>query len=259
MYIKENIIRETEKLPNKIQLYLDKSKSIDNEWNDNNNLSKLIYDSISFEKNIEFINVINQKIKKTNENIKIRFIPGDQSNLDLLNSIKKFWLISHNNYIFRKCPINLKDNRYELNDDNVITKIGASYIVAICEKELEKDRIHKWKIKIIKSKDKLINVGVAPIDIDISSPSPYNYGWFLFCKQSSLYSGKPHNYSNKKMNLKEIKDEIMLVMDMNKQTLKFIIDGEDKGESFTNIPIDKPIAPAVTLFNENDSIQLIEC
>ncbi len=48
-------------------------------------------------------------------------------------------------------------------------------------------------------------------------------------------------------------------MDMNKQTLKFIIDGEDKGESFTYIPIDKPIAPAVTLFNENDSIQLIEC
>ena len=219
----------------------------------------MIYDSISFEKNIEFINVINQKIKKTNENIKIRFIPGDQSNLDLLNSIKKFGLISHNNYKFKKCPINLKDNRYELNDENIITKKGANFIVAICEKELEKDTIHKWKIKIIKSKDKLINVGVAPIDIDISSPSPYNYGWFLFCKQSSLYSGKPHNYSNKKMNLKEIKDEIMLVMDMNKQTLKFIIDGEDKGESFTNIPIDKPIAPAVTLFNENDSIQLIEC
>ena len=47
-------------------------------------------------------------------------------------------------------------------------------------------------------------------------------------------------------------------MDMEKRTLKFIIDNEDKGDSFNNIPIDKPIYPAVLLYNVNDSIKIID-
>ncbi len=46
---------------------------------------------------------------------------------------------------------------------------------------------------------------------------------------------------------------------MKKGTLKFIINNEDKGDSFTDIPIDKPIFPAVILYNKNDSIEIIEC
>ena len=40
----------------------------------------------------------------------------------------------------------------------------------ICENELDKSREeHKWKIKFLKTKNKGINVGVAPIDFDILS------------------------------------------------------------------------------------------
>ena len=46
---------------------------------------------------------------------------------------------------------------------------------------------------------------------------------------------------------------------MNKRTLKFIIDNEDKGESYSNIPIDKPIFPAIILYNKDDSIEIIKC
>ena len=35
IYIKEDIIRESEKLPNKIKISLEKGKLIDKEWNDN--------------------------------------------------------------------------------------------------------------------------------------------------------------------------------------------------------------------------------
>ena len=48
-------------------------------------------------------------------------------------------------------------------------------------------------------------------------------------------------------------------MNMKKRTLKFIINNEDKGDSYTNIPIDKPIFPAVILKNEKDSIEITEC
>ena len=100
-------------------------------------------------------------------------------------------------------------------------------------------------------------VGVAPIDFDINS-SIYNYGWYICCYDSSLYSGPPHNYVYKDSNLKKINDEIKIIMNTNKGTLKFIIDDEDKGESFIDIPLNKPLSPCVLLYNTNDSVEIIE-
>ena len=48
-------------------------------------------------------------------------------------------------------------------------------------------------------------------------------------------------------------------MDMEKGTLKFIIDNEDNGESYSDIPIDKPLSPAVFLYYNNDSVEINEC
>ena len=47
-------------------------------------------------------------------------------------------------------------------------------------------------------------------------------------------------------------------MNMKKRTLKFIINNEDKGESYTDIPMDKPIYPAVCLDNTNDSVEITD-
>ena len=44
---------------------------------------------------------------------------------------------------------------------------------------------------------------------------------------------------------------------MNKRSLKFIIDNEDNGDSFIDIPIDRPLLPAIFLYNKNDSVQII--
>ena len=128
----------------------------------------------------------------------------------------------------------------------------------ICENELEKSIEHKWKIKILKSYDKSIMVGVAPIDFNINSSSYNNCGWYFYCLNSKLYSGKPHNYSDKETNLSKVNDEIIIVMNMNKRILKFIINNEDKGESYTDIPIDNPLVPAVCLYNINDSVEILE-
>ena len=50
-----------------------------------------------------------------------------------------------------------------------------------------------------------------------------------------------------------------MLFDGIKSSLKFIIDGDDKGVSYTNIPLDKEIAPAVTLYDKDDSVQLTNC
>ena len=87
----------------------------------------------------------------------------------------------------------------------------------ICENELEKLMEHRWKIKILKSKDNNIMVGVAPIDFDITSSNYDNCGWYFYCRNSELYSGPPHNFSDRKTNLSKVKEEIIIVMDMNKR------------------------------------------
>ena len=48
-------------------------------------------------------------------------------------------------------------------------------------------------------------------------------------------------------------------MNMIKGSLEFIINNQDKGNSFTNIPLDKPIAPAVLMKNTNDSLEICQC
>ena len=129
----------------------------------------------------------------------------------------------------------------------------------ICEYELDKSiEEHKWKIKILKTQYKNIMVGVAPSDFDINSSSYDTCGWYFYCYDSTLYSGPPFNYSGRGTNLSKVNNEIIVVMNMKKRTLKFIINNEDKGESYTDIPMDKPIYPAVLLYDTNDSVEITD-
>ena len=73
LYFKEDIIKESEKLPNKIKISLEKGKLIDKEWNDDN-LNSLINDCVNIENNIEEINKINENIKKCNLNKNMNII-----------------------------------------------------------------------------------------------------------------------------------------------------------------------------------------
>ena len=73
IYFKEDIIKKSEKLPNKIKKSIEKGKIINKEWNENN-LSSLINDCIIIENNIKEINIINDNIKKYNSNKDIKII-----------------------------------------------------------------------------------------------------------------------------------------------------------------------------------------
>ena len=105
---------------------------------------------------------------------------------------------------------------------------------------------------------------VLPLLILIFNTSSYNnYGWYLYCHRdnpcSKLCSGPPFNYNFITTNLNVAKKEIIVIMNMNKMTLKFIIDNVDKGNSYTNIPNDKPISPVIFLYNSNDSVEITDC
>ena len=262
-FFNEDVIKKGEKLPNKIKVSLDKGKQIDKDWV-NDNLASYINDCINIENNIKNINIIKESINnyKTNNKIKIEFRPDENSLNDFIKTIYSFGKLYLNIFKFRECPPNINNNRiYTLSGDNknILTKTGSDYWMGtICEYELDKSiEEHKWKIKILKTTQyKYIMVGVAPFDFDINSSDYSTCGWYFYCYNSTLNSGPPFNYSDKGTNLSKVNDEIIVVMNVKKRTLKFIINNEDKGESYTDIPMDKPIYPAVCLYSKNDSVEI---
>ena len=266
---KGDIIRNGEKLPNKIKISLEKGKIIENDW-ENNNLSASINDCITIENDIRDLNLIEKELGADNleNNFNIKFIPEKDDELNLFcEKIKQFGKIFLFQFSLLKCPENINEERkYIISGDkqNIITKIGTdtNWMGVICEHPLnQKVEEHKWKIKILKTHSYDIMIGIANGDFDINRASynrGNNFGWYYYSFYGELYSGPPQNYQGKKTNLKNKKNEIVIVMNMKKRTLKFIIDGEDQGDSFTDIPLDKPLFPSILLYNKNDSVEIIE-
>ena len=98
IYVNDNIIKQSENLPNKIKASLEKGKSLDKEWNDDNILNSFINECINIENNIEEINIINKNIKKNNEsqNFEIMFYPDKEKDInEFIEKIKKFGYISN--------------------------------------------------------------------------------------------------------------------------------------------------------------------
>ena len=93
IYFKEELIKECEKLPNKIKISLEKGKLIDKEWDNDKILNSIINDCINIENNINNINLINDSIKNyKNFNISdIKLYIEDESEIQsFLGRIKKF-------------------------------------------------------------------------------------------------------------------------------------------------------------------------
>ena len=86
-YFNENTIIQYEKLPNKVNVSLEKGKLIEKEWNEEKIIS-IINDCINIENSIQDINSINEKIKNwKNEGIKNNcFFKEDNSLFEKINN-----------------------------------------------------------------------------------------------------------------------------------------------------------------------------
>lgn len=268
-FIKEDIIKEGEKLPNRIKSSLEKGELINKEWKVDNKLNFIINDCLNIENTFIDINNINKSLKKfcdSNYTKKIKFFPENDIDLnEYLEYIQNLGCIFDEYiFIFNHCPKNVDEARkFKISgkNENIAIKTGksGSYSGVICKNELEKGKIHKWKIRILKTKEYYIKIGITTSDFDYNNPLSDRCGWYYFCQDGSLYCGPPNYYNGKITNLNKNKDEIIIVFDMIKRTLKFIIDNEDKGESYTDIPIDKPIFPSILLYYVDDSVEISEC
>ena len=118
LFFNKDIIKQSEKLPNKIKLSLEKGKKIDNEWNYKNKLSLLINYCKNIENNIKEINDIDKNMTKFKESkeIKINFAPEDKDIEQFLKIIKTFGKIYNNkNWIFFDSLI-IENNQLYINN-----------------------------------------------------------------------------------------------------------------------------------------------
>ena len=121
-----------DKLPNKIKIYIEKGKTIKNEWNNIKNKSSLINDCINIEKMINDINIINQNMNKYKHNNKeIKFFSETDKILKLIN---KFGSISSNENTINKQEINASIDKFDPQRIKNVKKItnnsgcGNSYV-----------------------------------------------------------------------------------------------------------------------------------
>ena len=76
---------------------------------------------------------------------------------------------------------------------------------------------------------------------------------------STLYSGKPHNYKNKQTNSDKVNKYIIIIFNTIKGNLDFIIDDNNNIiEGYNNIPLNKKIYPAILLYDKYDTIEINE-
>ena len=115
----ENIIKQNEKLPNKIKEFLIKGKSIENELKNNNNkISIYINECIGIENSINNIKLLNESIEKFNsQKISYKFIPEEENEINKIIDIIK---------LFGDCKINEEGN-YIQNLESLIIKENKQY------------------------------------------------------------------------------------------------------------------------------------
>ena len=262
LYFKEDIIKKGEKLPNQIKIYLDKGKILDKDWDDDENkLINKINDCLNIENNIQNIVDINNNIKKCNsDEIKIDFSPEDDNIDELEKNIKKFGYIHSDKFHFKF----KQGKNYSISNNGYIaTKSsgGDSWnCIIVGDKEIPRDRISKWKIKINEDKKYQGNtdicIGIGPKSFN---GNLYDECWSICSKGSKagLYNkNSSSDYNNLKDNIKK-GDIIEVIVDRKSGNLSFAINNINHGIACSNIPKDDILYPVVLFYEQGLSVEIV--
>jgi len=254
-YSNQNIIKKNEKLSNKIKKSLEKGKLINDEWNENN-LAQLINDCINIEENIKIINLTKKKLEEyKNNKLDYEFIIDDK----LFESIKSYGsILEKNDYIF-----NFKEGtNYTVTKEGKIAtrnKQSGFDCTIIGNKEIPKNKISKWKLKINSDLKNAYIIGIGPENFNKENDF-YRKCWSFDCNNSRLIlnSGSYTDYNTN--NKERLKKGDIITIEVNRidHTLSFSINDINYGIASSNIPSDDTLYPIVILYGSLASVQIID-
>ena len=267
LYFNEDFINKNKNFPNKIKKSLEKGKLISKEWNSNKiKLNSIINDCLEIENDIKNINNMDESIKKIKlKDDKIQFLPSDEKELnEFLNNIKNFGQISNNfaNTFFKFKP----GQNYSISNNGLIaTKNNGGdnwNCTIICDKEIPKNKISEWKIKItnfqIKNNTCNILIGIGP-DNPNNKMNFYEYCWTFICGENGLIlkSGSTTKYNNHEKKSLKAGDIIKVIVDRKLGNLSFEINNENYGIACSNIPKDDILYPIVIIYNQGQIVEIV--
>ena len=265
-FFKEELIKNGEKIPNQIKIYKEKGKKLIKEWDeDNNKLNYKINDCINIENNIKNIFEINESINKCkSKKVDIHFYPEEEVQIsEFLEKIKKFGEIKEGELEYKfKFKFKSGNNYNVTNNGLLATKNqgGDSWnCVIIGDKEIPRDRISKWKIKINTN----VNSGYSDFYIGIGpgnfTSNLYTECWSLFSSCSTVYlqmKGQSTTYNNHNETLKK-NDIIEVIVDRKLGNLSFAVNEINYGIACSNIPKEEALYPTIVIYEQNHSVEIV--
>ena len=259
----ENMEKQNEKLPKTIKDLIEKGKLIEKDW-DKNNLNSTINDCIKIEKKLIGIKNINDNLKayQKNQNIKFIFNLNDNNIKDILEMISSFGIITSDSIFKFKFK---EGNNYTLNNKGLIaTKTSGGYCwncTIIGDKEIPKNKISRWKIRLnnfkIKNNTWNVLIGIGPKNIN-NEQNFYSRCWTFICGNSelSIRSGCSTKYNNNNGTL-SLGDIIEVIADRINGDLSFSVNNKNYGLTNIKIPNNDELYPIVLINDENQSVEII--
>ena len=195
----------------------------------------------------------------------IKFIPENEEAIELLENIKNFGEIfneENNEFKFKF----KEGNNYNISNNGLIALIDGNQgwnCVIVGDKEIPKDKISKWKIKINKDKTNFRNmdifIGIGP---KIFNSNLYNECWSIYSKDNGSIiklqlKDNQLDYNNHKEKLKE-GDIIQVIVDRKKGNLSFAVNDADFGIACSTIPKEDELFPTVVLYEKGLKVEIIK-
>ena len=259
-YFKQSFINNNEYLPSQTKLSLERSKVIDKDWDNSNiKLNSKINDCINIENNIKKIH----EIEKCNSHIiNFKFIPENDDEINkILNKIKNFGKVLDMGEDILEFKFREGDNYKVTYNGLVATKNSGGNkwnCTIIGDKEIPKNKISKWKIKIkTESQHNCdILIGIGPNNPDNESDF-YRKCWSFVSSSSQiiLKSGNIQEYNNHSGRLKE-GDIMEVIVDRELGNLSFSVNGSNYGIACSEIPKEDKLFPTVLLYEENLIVEI---
>ena len=256
-FLKEDLIKKGEKAPNQIKLYLIKGNSINENWNNDNKLINNINDCINIENNIKNIKEINEAIKRyKTQNVNIKFLTEEQDINDILENIKKFGKIGEEETKFKFKFIESQNYLIKNNGLNV-TKTQNGWDGLRGDKEIPKNKVTKWKIKLNTDLNKTYDefyIGICK-----KNSKSYDERWSIYSHYLNIQlclENKCLAYNNHKEKFKT-GDIIEVIIDRKKNELSFAVNDVNFGIACFDLPQDIELYPSLILYEKNLNVEII--
>ena len=267
----DEIIKKSEKFPDKIKTYLIKGKQLCEKWDNNDDiLNSKINDCIEIENSIKLIKDLDDNIKRYNsQKTEIKFITKEENDFDkIITKLINFGEITNEEKSINSFKFKFKKGKnYTVSENGLIatkTSGGKEWNCTIIgDKTIPENRISKWKIKLNNFEFNSnilpynILIGIGP-DFKNNYINFYEECWTFCCSTSGvvLKSEAPTKYQNNSGQLKE-GDIIEVTVDRISGNLSFSVNDLDYGIACSQIPKEDKLYPIIMLYFPNQIVELI--